>query len=74
MLDIFPYAMMFIIFGFMSWVMIGMDEKINKLKAEKSELIKLRNLEVKELREVIRELRDCTNQFDKCTVWECNCI
>jgi len=22
---------------------------------------------------MIKELRDCSNQYDQCTVWECNC-
>jgi len=36
--------------------------------------INLRNLEVNALKDYIYELRDCYNQYDKCTIWECNCI
>jgi hypothetical protein len=74
MLDMFPYFMMFGVFCFMAWLVSIESDRADKLKAEKSDLIKLRNIEVKELRQVIRELRNCYGQNDKCTIWECNCI
>lgn len=32
------------------------------------------NDELKDREVLIRELRDCYNPNDRCTIWECNCI
>jgi len=105
MLDLFPYFMMFGVFCFMAWLVSVESDMADKLKAEKSELIKLQEVRHEEIRilndylleserivkkqidkinnlhkeindrdKLIRELRDCYNQNDKCTIWECNCI
>ena len=81
MFDMFPWFMMFTVFCIMAWIIIEEGDRADNLQREKSELIKLRNIEVGVMRaeikdrdEVIRELRDCSNQNDQCTIWECNCI
>ena len=67
------FLLAFVILILIVWVRI-LNTIEGDLRNEIKERIRLRNLEYAEWKALVAELRDCSNQIDTCTMYECNCI
>lgn len=66
------FLMAFIILALVIWVRI-LNEVEKDLRYQLKEVKRMSNLARAEWKELVAELRGCTNPMDKCTMYECYC-
>ena len=67
------FLLAFVILILIVWVRI-LNTIEDEVRNELKEVKRLSNLARAEWIALVAELRDCSNQMDTCTMYECNCI